>query len=142
MAPIHFIARAGSRLCAERHVIIAYATSPGQIASDGAGRNGAYTAALLKHIDSPDVSLESMFKRVRNTLSAATNGNKSPGNTRRFCTLAISFSTLVSVHVSTNTLIPPSVTACSYLMNPRLRTASSRVSKRMTGIAKILLSTN
>jgi hypothetical protein len=61
---------------APRGTIIAYATSPGQIASDGAGRNGAYTAALLKHIDTPDCSLESMFKRVRNTLSAATNGKQ------------------------------------------------------------------
>jgi Caspase domain len=61
---------------APKGTIIAYATSPGQIASDGAGRNGAYTAALLKHIDTPDVSLENMFKRVRNTLSAATNGKQ------------------------------------------------------------------
>jgi len=61
---------------APKGTIIAYATSPGQIASDGAGRNGAYTAALLKHIDTPDCSLESMFKRVRNTLSAATNGKQ------------------------------------------------------------------
>jgi hypothetical protein len=61
---------------APRGTIIAYATSPGQIASDGAGRNGSYTAALLKHIDTPDCSLESMFKRVRNTLSAATNGKQ------------------------------------------------------------------
>ena len=56
--------------------IIAYATSPGQIASDGEGRNGAYTAALLKHINTPDCSLETMFKRVRNTLSAATSGKQ------------------------------------------------------------------
>lgn len=61
---------------APRGTIIAYATSPGQIAGDGAGRNGSYTAALLKHIDTPDCSLESMFKRVRNTLSAATNGKQ------------------------------------------------------------------
>jgi hypothetical protein len=61
---------------APKGTIIAYATSPGQVASDGAGRNGAYTAALLKHIDTPDCSLESMFKRVRNTLSAATNGKQ------------------------------------------------------------------
>jgi hypothetical protein len=61
---------------APKGTIIAYATSPGQIASDGAGRNGAYTAALLKHIDTPDCSLESMFKRVRNTLSAATSGKQ------------------------------------------------------------------
>jgi hypothetical protein len=61
---------------APKGTIIAYATSPGQIASDGTGRNGAYTSAILKHIDAPDVSLESMFKRVRNTLSAATNGKQ------------------------------------------------------------------
>ena len=61
---------------APKGTIIAYATSPGQVANDGAGRNGAYTAALLKHIDTPDCSLESIFKRVRNTLSAATNGKQ------------------------------------------------------------------
>jgi len=61
---------------APKGTIIAYATSPGQVASDGKGRNGAYTAALLKHIDTPDLSLESMFKRVRNTLSAATGGKQ------------------------------------------------------------------
>jgi hypothetical protein len=61
---------------APKGTIIAYATSPGQVAGDGVGRNGAYTAALLKHIDTPDVSLESMFKRVRNTLSATTNGKQ------------------------------------------------------------------
>lgn len=61
---------------APKGTIIAYATSPGQIASDGPGRNGAYTAALLKHIDTPDCSLEIMFKRVRNTLSAATSGKQ------------------------------------------------------------------
>ena len=61
---------------APKGTIIAYATSPGQTARDGAGRNGAYTAALLKHIDTPDCSLETMFKRVRNTLSAATSGKQ------------------------------------------------------------------
>jgi Caspase domain len=61
---------------APRGTIIAFATSPGQIALDGTSRNGRYTAALLKHIDRPDCSLENMFKRVRNTLSAATKGKQ------------------------------------------------------------------
>ena len=61
---------------APRGSLIAYATSPGQVASDGAGRNGAYTAALLQHISTPDCSIENMFKRVRNTLSAATAGKQ------------------------------------------------------------------
>jgi len=61
---------------APRGTLIAYATSPGQTASDGVGRNGAYTAALLQHISTPDCSIESMFKRVRNTLSAASGGKQ------------------------------------------------------------------
>lgn len=57
---------------APRGTLIAYATSPGQTASDGTGRNGEYTAALLQHLTTPDCSIETMFKRVRNTLSATT----------------------------------------------------------------------
>lgn len=56
--------------------LIAYATSPGQYALDGKGRNGAYTAALLDHIDAVDCSIETMLKRVRNTLNAATEGKQ------------------------------------------------------------------
>ncbi len=57
---------------APKGTLIAYATSPGQVAKDGSGRNGAYTSALLQHINTPDCSIENMFKRVRNSLSAAT----------------------------------------------------------------------
>src|SRR5208283_746218 len=57
---------------APKGTLIAFATSPGQVASDGRGRNGAYTEALLRHIDTPDSSIEEMFKRVRNTLNAMT----------------------------------------------------------------------
>ncbi len=57
---------------APRGTLVAFATSPGQVASDGKGRNGSYTEALLQHIDAEDCTIEAMFKRVRNTLSAAT----------------------------------------------------------------------
>jgi hypothetical protein len=57
---------------APKGTIIAFATSPGETASDGSGRNGAYTEALLRHIDTPDLPIEEMFKRVRNALSAVT----------------------------------------------------------------------
>jgi hypothetical protein len=56
--------------------LLAYATSPGQYAFDGTGRNGEYTAALLQHIDVVDCSIETMLKRVRNTLNAATGGKQ------------------------------------------------------------------
>jgi hypothetical protein len=61
---------------APKGTLIAYSTSPGEIAADGAGRNGAYTAALLQHIDAPEVPIESMFKRVRNALAATTQSQQ------------------------------------------------------------------
>jgi hypothetical protein len=56
--------------------IIAFATSPGQLASDGVGRNGTYTGALLQHIDEPDLVIETMFKQVRNSVAAETGGKQ------------------------------------------------------------------
>ena len=38
--------------------------------------NGTYTAALLQHIDTSDCSIETMFKRVRNTVAAETRGKQ------------------------------------------------------------------
>ena len=35
---------------APRGTLVAFSTSPGQTAADGAGRNGSYTEALLHHI--------------------------------------------------------------------------------------------
>jgi hypothetical protein len=57
-----------------RGTFMAFATSPGEIAKDGAGRNGSFTDSLLTHINTQDVPIEDLFKRVRNTLSARTSG--------------------------------------------------------------------
>jgi uncharacterized caspase-like protein len=61
---------------APKGMIIGYATSPGQVASDGDGKNGAYTQAILSHIGQQDLSVENLFKRVRNTLSSSTTGKQ------------------------------------------------------------------
>ncbi|MDP6094199.1 MAG: caspase family protein, partial [SAR324 cluster bacterium] len=44
---------------------IAYATAPGSVASDGTGRNGLYTGELVRHMNTPGLKLEEVFKRVR-----------------------------------------------------------------------------
>lgn len=44
--------------------IVIYPTAPGRVAYDGAGRNGLFTSHLLKHLDSPGLNIEEMFKRV------------------------------------------------------------------------------
>ena len=59
-----------------RGTLIAFATSPGEMAGDGVGRNGSYTEALLRHINTPDIPVEDLFKRVRNTLSIITSGRQ------------------------------------------------------------------
>jgi len=56
--------------------LIAFATSPGEVAADGPNRNGSYTEALLKHIKTLDISVEDLLKRVRNTLSVNTNNKQ------------------------------------------------------------------
>lgn len=45
--------------------LIAYATAPGRVASDGDGRNGLYTRELLAAMDVPGIKVEDVFKRVR-----------------------------------------------------------------------------
>lgn len=45
--------------------LIAYATAPGKVASDGDGRNGLYTQELLTAMDVPGIKVEDVFKRVR-----------------------------------------------------------------------------
>ncbi|WP_458525868.1 caspase family protein [Onishia taeanensis] len=59
-----------------RGTFMAFATSPGEVAKDGVGRNGSFTDALLTHINTQDVPIEDLFKRVRNTLSARTSGSQ------------------------------------------------------------------
>lgn len=56
--------------------LIAFATSPGEVAADGPNRNGSYTEALLKHINTLDISVEDLFKRVRNTLGVTTSNKQ------------------------------------------------------------------
>jgi tetratricopeptide (TPR) repeat protein len=48
-----------------RGSFIAYATSPGSVASDGSGRNGLYTQELIKALRKPNLTIEQVFKEVR-----------------------------------------------------------------------------
>jgi tetratricopeptide (TPR) repeat protein len=48
-----------------RGSFIAYATAPGSVASDGSGHNGLYTQELLKAMRKPGLTIEQVFKEVR-----------------------------------------------------------------------------
>jgi len=58
-------------IVAPRGTLIAFSTSPGEKSYDGLGAHGRYTEALLQHIESV-CPVETMFKRVRNTLTAVS----------------------------------------------------------------------
>jgi hypothetical protein len=58
--------------------LIAYATSPGNVASDGNGEHGLYTSVLLKHISTPNITVEQVFKRVRIEVEEITDKSQTP----------------------------------------------------------------
>ncbi|QIR36583.1 hypothetical protein HCG51_07325 [Tolypothrix sp. PCC 7910] len=57
---------------------IAFATAPGSVAADGEGRNGTFTSYLLKHLKTPNLPIENLFKKVRNEVLKATKGKQQP----------------------------------------------------------------
>ena len=58
-----------------RGSFIAYATAPGSVASDGTGRNGLYTQELIKAVKKPGLTIEQVFKDVRQSV-LRLSGNK------------------------------------------------------------------
>jgi len=58
--------------------LIAYATAPGRVASDGAGQNGLYTSELLKQMRVPGLSATEMFMRVRAEVMKQTANKQVP----------------------------------------------------------------
>jgi len=60
------------------NVLVAYAARDGTTARDGTGRNSPFTAALLRHIETPGLELEFLFRNVRDDVWQATNGAQQP----------------------------------------------------------------
>jgi Caspase domain/DUF3108-like len=67
-----------SQMDAPTQTILAYATSPGNVASDGDGANGLYTENLLREIKVPEAKIEDVFKRVRLGVRRKSNGAQIP----------------------------------------------------------------
>lgn len=63
---------------APKGTLLAYATAPGKVASDGEGPHGLYTAELLKAMDLPGAKVEEVFKAVRVNVIKATAGAQVP----------------------------------------------------------------
>lgn len=63
--------------------LIAFATDSGQTALDGAGPNGLYTEELLKHMQTPGITIEQVFKRTRAAVIERSKGEQIPAEYSR-----------------------------------------------------------
>lgn len=57
---------------------IAFSTEPGNLASDGTGRNSPFTSALLRHIDTPGADIHAEMRSVRADVIDTTNETQVP----------------------------------------------------------------
>jgi hypothetical protein len=63
---------------APRGTLLAYATAPGNLASDGIGAHGLYSEQLLREMRTPGAKIEDVFKRVRLGVRLASHGRQVP----------------------------------------------------------------
>lgn len=61
--------------------LIAYATSPGNVASDGSGKNGLYTENLARELSQRGTRIEDALKRVRLNVRLSSSGEQIPWET-------------------------------------------------------------
>jgi formylglycine-generating enzyme required for sulfatase activity len=71
-------ARGLAKMEAPTGSLVAYATAPGDVASDGTGNNSPYTTALARMMTKPGLSVERMFREVRNSVRGETNNKQTP----------------------------------------------------------------
>jgi uncharacterized caspase-like protein len=60
------------------NVLVAFAAKDGTLAADGGGRNSPFTEALLKHIETPGLEINFLFRNVRDDVIRTTNRIQQP----------------------------------------------------------------
>lgn len=58
--------------------VIVYATDPGNVASDGSGRNGLFTEGLLSGFKGQDLSLDGVLTKASEVVEQKSNGKQTP----------------------------------------------------------------
>ncbi len=72
------IGRGLARVEPEVGTLVSFAAKEGTTADDGDGRNSPYTTALLKHLEQPGLEIQFLFRKVRDSVMAATNRRQQP----------------------------------------------------------------
>jgi hypothetical protein len=77
-ARVRSLSRGLAVMAAPSGTVVAYATGPGEVASDGDGRNGLYTQELLRNMREPNLKIEEVLKRTRIAVKEKTKGQQVP----------------------------------------------------------------
>ncbi|MEM7429828.1 MAG: caspase family protein [Pseudomonadota bacterium] len=72
------LGRGLARIEPEAGTLVSFAAKEGTVASDGTGRNSPYTRALLKHMESPGLEINFLFREVRDAVMKDTNRQQQP----------------------------------------------------------------
>ena len=72
------VSRGLAGVTAPKGVFVAYATAPGSVAADGVGEHGTFTGAILKHIRTPGLKVEELFKTVRAEVQQVSRDRQTP----------------------------------------------------------------
>ena len=67
-----------SKESAPSGTLISFATRPGSVASDGEGKNGLYTGALLQAMGNTSIPIEQLLKKVVSSVKIASNSQQEP----------------------------------------------------------------
>lgn len=59
-------------------VLVAFAAKHGTVAEDGSGSNSPYTKALLRHLETPGLEINFLFRRVRDSVRKETSRRQEP----------------------------------------------------------------
>jgi hypothetical protein len=70
-----------ARIESKGGTLVAFSTSPGATAADGAGEHSPFAAAFLKFVREPGLPVEQLFRRVRLAVHEATGGEQTPWET-------------------------------------------------------------
>ncbi len=85
--------------------VVAFATSPGKTASDGAGENSPYTSGLLEYLSEPGITVIQMFQKVTAFVHNESDGVQLPW---------VSTSLMGDVYLATGSAIQDNTMAVSH----------------------------
>ncbi len=72
------LGRGLARVEPEAGTLVTFAAKEGTTALDGTDRNSPYTKALLKHLETPQLEINFLFREVRDDVMASTNQQQQP----------------------------------------------------------------